>query len=67
MKEKKGWIPTETMAVKRLHYFIEGEESLCGKIFNTDKKVKGNLLIKCEKCLTILKETKFKEPEEIIV
>lgn len=64
------WIATETIVMKKKHYFLEGsEESLCEKIFNTSKKVKGDNIVYCDVCKKILlKNTSIKiEPVQIKV
>jgi hypothetical protein len=61
-----GWIATETAVMKKKHYFLKGsEESLCGKIFNTSKKVKGETLRICEECKKMLLNGSYKQEESV--
>lgn len=65
--EDPGWIATETAVMKKKHYFENGnEESLCGKIFNTSKKVRGETINVCEDCKKILlNKNPREEPQRI--
>lgn len=55
MEKKQGWVSVQTMATKKQHYF-EGEDTVCGKYFNTNVKVKGDKIPKCQDCEKLLKK-----------
>ena len=56
MNEKKiGWVATETMAMKQKHYFLDDSgESLCGKLFNLDRKINTEVNKHCKECEKLL-------------
>lgn len=51
------WIKTETMTTTKYHYFPKGtDESLCGKLFNLEKKIKKEVDTHCSECKGQLKK-----------